>query len=254
MLATQSISPAVLPASLAAKSSAKRILVIIPAYNEQGAIRRVVTDIRAILPAADTLVIDDGSADATAQEAQAAGAFVVRHPYNLGIGGAVQTGLKFARQHDYDYVIRMDGDGQHAAAEICHFLHALEENKADMVFGSRFMDTDVDWYISPTRRLGIRLYTWQVTLLTGSTMTDPTSGFWGMNRQATQLLATYLPQDFPDVESRIIIHKAGLKQLEIPVQMQARVTGVSSINLMRSIYYALKVTIAVITTALKEIK
>lgn len=230
------------------------ILVIIPAYNEAGAIRQVVNRIHTLLPTADTLVIDDGSADATAHEAQTAGAFVVRHPFNLGIGGAVQTGLKFAQQHNYDYVIRMDGDGQHSAAEICHFLAALQARTADMVFGSRFLGVDIDWQIPFSRRLGIRLYTWQVTLLTGHTMTDPTSGFWGLNRRATQLLATYLPQDFPDVESHIILHKAGLKQIEIPVHMHARTAGVSSINLARSIYYACKVTLAVITTALKEIK
>ena len=250
----QPITAALPPIALPSMTTPLAILVIIPAYNEAGAIRQVVNRIRVLLPTADTLVIDDGSVDATAQEAQTAGAFVVRHPFNLGIGGAVQTGLKFAQQHNYDYVIRMDGDGQHSAAEICHFLAALQAHAADMVFGSRFLGADVDWHIPLSRRLGIRLYTWQVTLLTGRTMTDPTSGFWGLNRRATQLLATYLPQDFPDVESHIILHKAGLKQIEIPVHMHARTTGVSSINMARSLYYACKVTLAVITTALKEIK
>jgi len=233
--------------------AADDILVIIPAFNEQGAIRQVVNGIRLVLPHADILVIDDGSRDNTASEAHAAGALVVRHPFNLGIGGAVQTGLKFAEQHNYAYVIRMDGDGQHNAAETVLLLAPLHAQQADMVIGSRFMDGDVDWHIPRSRRLGIRLYALEVSWLTGGRATDTTSGFWAMNRRTTCVLATYLPQDFPDVESRIIVHKAGLTQLELPVHMGARVAGVSSINWVRSIYYALKVTVAVVTTALKDI-
>jgi glycosyltransferase involved in cell wall biosynthesis len=226
--------------------------VIIPAFNEQGAIRQVVKGVRALLPLADTVVIDDGSRDNTAYEAEAAGAFVVRHPFNLGIGGAVQTGLKFAQQHAYDYVIRIDGDGQHSIHHIQAMLAVLQTGQADMVIGSRFLNADVDWHIPLARRLGILLYAFEVTWLTGSRFTDTTSGYWGMNRRAIQVLAHYLPQDYPDVESRIIVHKTGLTQVELPVHMEARTAGVSSINLMQSIYYALKVTIAVITTALKD--
>ena len=131
-------------------------------------------------------------------------------------------------------------------------LAALQARKADMVIGSRFLNADVDWHIPLARRLGIRLYALEVTWLTGSRFTDTTSGFWGMNRRVVQVLAAYLPQDYPDVESRIIVHKAGLAQLELPVQMGARTAGISSINLVQSIYYALKVTIAVVTTALKD--
>jgi glycosyltransferase involved in cell wall biosynthesis len=231
---------------------ADSLLVIIPALNEQGAISQVVKGVHAVLPTADILVIDDGSSDHTAQEAQAAGALVVRHPFNLGIGGAVQTGLKFACHHHYEYVIRMDGDGQHDACSIQAMLAVLQAHQADMVIGSRFLDADVDWHIPLSRRLGIRLYALEVTWLTGSRFTDTTSGFWAMNRRTIQVLATYLPQDYPDVESRIIVHKAGLKQMELPVHMGERTTGVSSINLARSIYYAFKVTVAVITTALKD--
>ena len=150
----------------------KSLLVIIPAFNEQGAIRQVVKGVYARLPNADTLVIDDGSRDNTAYEAQAAGAFVVRHPFNLGIGGAVQTGLKFAQQHGYDYVIRIDGDGQHSVSHIQAMLTVLQNGQADMVIGSRFLNADVDWHIPLTRRLGIRLYALEVTWLTGSRFTD----------------------------------------------------------------------------------
>jgi glycosyltransferase involved in cell wall biosynthesis len=228
-------------------------LIIIPAYNEQAAIHQVVSGVRQAMPLADVLVINDGSIDNTAHEAETAGALVVQHPFNLGIGGAVQTGLKFARLHDYDYVIRLDGDGQHNAGDIETFLTVLRSRQADMVIGSRFLDAGVDWHIPWTRRVGISFFGWTVSLLIGDRATDTTSGFCGMNRWVVDVLATYLPQDYPDVESRVIVHKAGLRQLELPVNMRARVAGVSSINTWRSIYYAFKVSVAVITSALKDI-
>ena len=233
--------------------AADRLLIIIPAYNEQGAIRGVVQGARGAVPQADVLVINDGSVDNTAAEAESAGALVVQHPFNLGIGGAVQTGLKFARAQNYDFVIRLDGDGQHNAAEIQLFLDALRTHKADMVVGSRFLDADVDWHIPWTRRVGIVFFGWVVSRLIGSRATDTTSGFCGMNRPAVHVLATYLPQDYPDVESRIIVHKAGLRQIELPVNMRARVAGVSSINTWRSVYYAFKVSVAMLTSAMKDI-
>jgi hypothetical protein len=120
------------------------------------------------------------------------------------------------------------------------------------VVGSRFIDADVDWHIPLLRRLGIRLFAWEVSCLIHHRATDTTSGFLAMNRPAVQVLAEYLPQDYPDVESRIIVHKAGLRQVELPVNMRARMAGISSINSWRSIYYAFKVTVAVVTSALKE--
>jgi hypothetical protein len=228
-------------------------LIIIPAYNEQGAIYQVVTGVRQAVPGADVLVINDGSVDNTACEAEAAGALVVQHPFNLGIGGAMQTGLKFAREQDYEFAIRLDGDGQHNANEIAHFVHVLRSRHADMVIGSRFLDRRVDWHIPWARRIGISYFRWGVSLLIGDRATDTTSGFCGMNRQAIELLATYLPQDYPDVESRVIVHKAGLRQMELPVNMRARTAGVSSINAWRSIYYAFKVSVAMVTSALKDI-
>ena len=230
-----------------------RLLIIIPAYNEQGAIHHVVSSVRQAVPQADVLVINDGSKDNTSQEAEAAGAIVVQHPFNLGIGGAVQTGLKFARQQNYDYVIRLDGDGQHNADEIQLFLTALCAQQADMVIGSRFMNADVEWHIPWARRVGINFFRWAVSLLIGHRATDTTSGFCGMNRPVIDVLATYLPQDYPDVESRVIVHKAGLRQLELPVHMRARMAGVSSINSWKSIYYAFKVSVAMVTSALKDI-
>ena len=234
-------------------SRADKLLIIIPAYNEQGAIRHVVQGVQRAVPQADVLVINDGSIDDTMREAESAGALVVQHPFNLGIGGAVQTGLKFARTQGYGYVIRLDGDGQHSAEEIELFMNALRDRRADMVVGSRFLDTGVDWHIPWTRRVGISFFRWGVSLLIGEPATDTTSGFCGMNRPAIHVLATYLPQDYPDVESRVIIHKAGLRQLELPVNMRARRAGISSINAWRSIYYAFKVSVGMVTSAMKDI-
>jgi len=231
----------------------EQLLVLIPAFNEQATIRQVVCGARDAMPYADVLVIDDGSVDNTSQEAESAGAFVVRHPINLGIGGAVQTGLKFAQQEDYDLVIRLDGDGQHDPADI-PLLHAiLQRGDADVVIGSRFLDDSQGMTVPFLRHLGIRVFAVLVSSLTGRRATDTTSGFLGMNRRAMRALVTYMPQDYPEVESRIVLHKAGLRTLELPARMHTRLSGVSSIDSWRSIYYALKVSVAVLIGALKDI-
>lgn len=230
-----------------------RWMVLIPAYNEAQCIDQVVAGVQAIVPQADVVVIDDGSQDDTLGVATTAGAFVIRHPFNLGIGGTVQTGLKFACQQGYDLVIRVDGDGQHDPAGIPHLLTALLNNQADAVFGSRFLGTQAAMTIPLTRRLGIRTFARIVTLLTGRTATDTTSGFYVLNQPAIRTLAQYMPQDYPEVEGRLILHKAGLTTLELPIHMRTRMAGVSSINTGRSIYYAFKVSLAALITALKEI-
>jgi len=233
------------------------LLVIIPAYNEEGAIQSVIEDVKTHAPHADILVIDDGSADKTADAARRTGVIVLQHPFNLGIGGAMQTGLKYGELKGYDYVVRLDGDGQHNPADINTLLGPLRRRATDMVVGARFVDKGVDdagWRIPFLRRLGIRLFSWEVSKVVGQHLTDTTSGYTATNQQATQVLATYLPQDYPDVESRIIIHKAGLRQAEVQVQMSERQAGVSSINSWRSVYYAFKVTIAVVTCAFKDIE
>jgi glycosyltransferase involved in cell wall biosynthesis len=234
-------------------SQIDRLLILIPAYNEQAAIREVVHSVKQTVPQGDVLVVDDGSADNTAQEAAAAGAIVVRNPFNLCIGGAVQTGLKFAQERGYNMVIRVDGDGQHNSADIQSVYAALQADKADVVIGSRFLSQQAIFSIPWSRRLGIRFFAFMVSCLTRSRATDTTSGFMGLNRQAIATLATYIPQDYPEVESRIILHKAGLRTVEIPTCMRPRETGVSSINSWSSCYYALKVSIAVLTAIFKEI-
>ncbi len=230
-----------------------RLLILVPAYNEEGAIAQVVGSIVRVVPEADILVVDDGSADQTRLRAEAAGAQVVRHPFNLGIGGTVQTGLKFARQHHYDYVIRLDGDGQHDPDQIPMFLRVLQDDVADVVVGSRFLNPGHTMRIPIARRIGIIVFARTVSLLTREKATDTTSGYFGLNRKAIITLASFMPQDYPEVEGRVILHKARLRTIEIPTRMRSRVSGVSSINTWRSVYYALKVTVAALVCALKEI-
>lgn len=230
-----------------------RVLILIPAYNEAGAICQVVTNVQNAVPYADILVIDDGSKDDTFSVAQATGAFVLRHPFNLCIGGTFQTGLKFAFQHAYDFAVRVDGDGQHNPKDIEPTLELLRTNEADVVVRSRFLNGEPSMHIPWLRRRGIRHFSWLVSHLTGKKATDTTSGFIGMNRHAIELLARYMPQDYPEVESRITLNKAGLCTLERPTDMFNRSAGVSSIDSWRSLYYAVKVSIAVLMSACKEV-
>jgi glycosyltransferase involved in cell wall biosynthesis len=231
----------------------ERIMALIPAYNEEETISRVVEEVRCFLPQADIVVIDDCSTDRTSDVARAAGASVVRIPSNLGIGGAVQTGLKFARTYKYDIVIRLDGDGQHDPQDIPALFSAIKSGKADAVFGSRFMGKDSTMTIPISRRLGIKTFAFLVTVLTRQKATDTTSGYMGLNKYAIDILADYLPQDYPEVEGRVLLHKAGLTTLELPAHMRSRMAGISSINGWRSIYYAVKVSIAALIGAMKDI-
>ncbi|MCI0398667.1 MAG: glycosyltransferase family 2 protein [Chloroflexi bacterium] len=233
--------------------SVQRLLILIPAYNEQRAVGQVVHNVRRVVPGADVLVVDDGSQDQTAWEAEAAGALVVRHPFNLGIGATVQTGLKFARQQGYDMVIRLDGDGQHNPADIPTLVAALQARQADVVIGSRFLSQTANMAVPLSRRLGILTFAFLVSLITGRRATDTTSGFAGLNRRAIHSLAGLMPQDYPEVESRVILHKSGLTTLEVPTRMQARRSGVSSINHWRALYYAFKVSVAALIATLKDV-
>jgi glycosyltransferase involved in cell wall biosynthesis len=232
---------------------AERIMALVPAYNEEGAIAQVIAGIRRALPQADIVVIDDCSRDATTAVATAAGANVLRLPCNLGIGGAMQTGLKFARAHGYDYVVRLDGDGQHDPQEAPQLFAVVRSGTADAAFGSRFIGKDSAMSIPLSRRLGIKTFAALVTFVTRQKATDTTSGFMCLNRYAIDILADYLPQDYPEVEGRIILHKAGLTSKEIPALMRSRQAGISSINSWSSVYYALKVTVAGLIGAMKDI-
>jgi glycosyltransferase involved in cell wall biosynthesis len=223
-----------------------RRIAIVPARNEEGAIAGVVEELRAFDPELDVVVIDDGSTDATAERAATAGAAVVRLPYNLGIGGAVQTGFKFALAHGYEIVVRLDGDGQHDPQEIPSLLAPLERDEADVVVGSRFATGDANYKPPFARRAGIRWFSGLVSLLTGQKLTDTTSGFQAVNDRAIRLFAADYPHDYPEVEAAVMVVRHRLRIVEVPARMRGRETGASSITALRSLYYAVKVTLALL--------
>jgi glycosyltransferase involved in cell wall biosynthesis len=229
-----------------------RHLAIVPAYNEAGAIAATVADIAAHTDF-DVVVVDDGSTDATAERARAAGADVIRHPFNLGIGGAVQSGYQYALERDYDVAVQVDGDGQHDARQITALLEHLEQNPGlDMVTGSRFLRVDASGYRSSLpRRLGIRMFARVLSLVVGRTVTDPTSGFRMVGRRGIELFARDYPHDYPEVEAVLLLHHHRLSGTEVPVEMRARTTGISSINAQRSIYYMVKVMLAIFVGLLR---
>ena len=225
----------------------RRRLAIVPARNEEGAVGLVVEELRVFDPELDVLVIDDGSEDATAANAAAAGAAVVRLPFNLGIGGAVQTGFKYALEQGYDTVIRLDGDGQHDPQEIPQLLAPLARGEADVVVGSRFANgNDGDYRPAFARRAGIRWFARLVSLLTRQKLTDTTSGFQAVNARAIRLFAADYPHDYPEVEAAVMVVRHKLRIMEVPVRMRGRETGESSITAFRSFYYAIKVTLALL--------
>jgi glycosyltransferase involved in cell wall biosynthesis len=221
-----------------------RVIAIVPAHNEQGAIGGVVDEIRGFDPSFDVVVIDDGSTDATASVAASHGAAVVVLPFNLGIGGAVQTGFKYALAHGYELAVRLDGDGQHDPGELAKLLAPIRGGEADIVTGSRFA-LDGGAYRPPlARRIGITWFARLVSLLTRQRVTDTTSGFQALNRRGITLFAGDYPNDYPEVEATVLVFKHRLRLVEVPVRMREREHGESSITFVRSVYYMLKVTLA----------
>jgi len=230
-----------------------KLLAIVPAYNEAGAIAGTIGDIRTHAPDFDIVVVDDGSTDRTAYVATAADAHVIRLPFNLGIGGAMQTGYQYALDHGYDVAVQIDGDGQHDARHIADLLaHLRTHPEMNMVTGSRFLSRDGAGYRSSAcRRLGIRLFAGMLSLLTRRSVTDPTSGFRMTDRRGIELFARDYPHDYPEVEAVLMVHAHRLVADEIPVEMRARRSGRSSINSTQSAYYMLKVVLAVFVGMLR---
>lgn len=228
------------------------ILVILPALNEGLNIANVIQRIQTHSPSADVLVIDDGSVDNTAQQAREAGAIVLNMPYNVGIGAAVQTGFQFAATHAYDIVIRNDGDGQHSPEGIKRLIERLQAGGADVVIGSRFLGEQGDYGTPIARRLGITILAKLLSMITSQPITDPTSGFCAFNRKAILLFAQFYPHDYPEPEAIVISHRTGLQQVEIPVKMIKREHGKSSITPVRSVYYMIKVILAILINLLRQ--
>jgi glycosyltransferase involved in cell wall biosynthesis len=227
-----------------------RVLVIVPALNERGSIAQVVGGILTHVPGADVVVINDGSVDDTASQAKAAGAIVLNMPYNVGIGAAVQTGFIYAAQHGYDIAVQTDGDGQHPPHEIPRLIEALQTSGADIVIGSRFIE-NTGYEQTFARRVGGKILAQILSVATGQTITDPTSGFRASNRRTLELCAGLYPHDYPEPEAIIILHRAGLQLCEIPVKMVHRETGRSSITFIRSGYYMTKVILAILINLLR---
>ncbi len=218
-----------------------RVLVIIPAFNEEAAILDTVARVRAT-GRADCLVVNDGSTDRTEELLAAHGIPHVRLPVNLGIGGAVQTGYRYAVDKGYDYAVQLDGDGQHNPEDLDRLVRAMEESGADMVVGSRFVE-DSGYRGSRARRLGIRYFSLLIRLLTGLSVTDPTSGYRIVNRRLMERFAVRYPGDYPEVEVLVDMARAGYRVKELSVRMNSRQGGVSSITPVKSIYYMTKVTV-----------
>ena len=224
-----------------------RNLAIVPAHNEVGAIESTVAAIHDAAADFDVLVVDDGSTDATAERARAAGARVLVLPFNLGIGGAMQSGYLYARENNYEVAVQVDGDGQHDPSYLHALLERLEgDPDLNMVTGSRFLDQSAEGFrSSATRRVGIRIFSAVVSSITRQPVTDPTSGFRMTDRRGIELFASDYPRDYPEIEAILLMHSHKLRSCEVPVVMRPRVTGTSAISSTQSVYYMVKVLLAV---------
>jgi glycosyltransferase involved in cell wall biosynthesis len=220
-------------------------LAVVPAYNEAATIVGVIDSLRAAVPRFDVVVVDDGSTDSTSALAEDAGARVVRLPFNLGIGGAVQAGFQYALEHGYDYAVQVDGDGQHMPKEIPKLILAMDEDSGvDIVCGSRFL-TDQGYPAPISRRTGIHIFAFVLSRIVGQRVSDPTSGFRLYNRRGISLFARDYPHDYPEVEAVLMVHFHRLRMREVPVRMMQRGGGVSSIRSGKSAYYMIKVLLAI---------
>jgi glycosyltransferase involved in cell wall biosynthesis len=225
--------------------SPPRTVVVIPTLNEAATVAGVVAASRAAVPDATVLVVDDGSSDASAELASAAGAAVLRLPFNCGIGAAVQAGLRFAVEQGAARVVRLDGDGQHDPDDVPRLLAALAEG-ADFVLGSRFRSGRAASYRSSfTRRLGIRWFAAALRLAGAAGVTDPTSGFFAASAAAARYLAEHYASDYPEVDAVVRLARRGFRVTEVPVVMRERGGGVSSIGALAAAGYMVKVTVAI---------
>jgi glycosyltransferase involved in cell wall biosynthesis len=227
-------------------------LVLIPAYNEAATIARVVRSVHEAAPHCDVVVVDDGSTDATSALARAAGAEVLRMPFNLGIGGAVQAGFLYAKENGYRFMTQVDGDGQHEPRDIVKLEQAMADDPTvDMVCGSRFLVPGE--YLPPvSRRTGIHIFAFLLSRIVKQSVTDPTSGFRMYNRRAIELFSADYPHDYPEVEAVLMLHTHRLRMAEVPVRMFQRGGGRSSIGSGKSVYYMIKVLLAIFVGMLRR--
>jgi glycosyltransferase involved in cell wall biosynthesis len=224
-----------------------RVLVVVPAWNEEGAVAQTVAQIRAACPGTTVLVVDDGSTDRTAELADRAGALVCRLPFNLGVGGAMRAGYRFALRHGYDVAVQIDADGQHDPTYLPALLAALEgPDGADLVIGARFAGEGPVYQTSFPRRVAMRVLAGTLSRMTGSTLTDVTSGFRVANRRAVALFAAHYPAEYlgDTVESTVIAVRAGCTVTQVPVEMRARQAGQASQTPVRAAIYLARAVVA----------
>lgn len=226
-------------------------LVIIPAFNEEGNLEKTINDIKENAPGFDYVIINDCSTDGTLAMCRRHGFSYLNLPVNLGIGGAVQTGYRYAYYHGYDIAVQFDGDGQHSASYLPEMVEQMKKTESDMMIGSRFI-TKEGFQSSSLRRFGIRYFSLLIKILTGKKITDPTSGMRMVNRKLMEKFTDEYPKDYPEPESVVTILSERYRVTEIPVIMNEREEGNSSISLTNGAYYMIKVSFAMLIARMKR--
>jgi glycosyltransferase involved in cell wall biosynthesis len=227
------------------------LLVIVPAYNEEGAVGDVVREVRQHVPGVAVLVIDDCSKDSTVVVAREAGASILPLPHHLGLGGAVQAGYKLAFELGFEYVIRVDGDGQHDARDIPRILEKLKESGAEMVIGARMGTEREEWRKRRLRALGTHFFSLVLRPILGKPVHDPTSGFVGVNRRALALFSASFPLEYPEIEALVVLQRRRFRFEEVPCHMRPRRAGRSSITALKSLSYIAHVLLGVFVNILR---
>jgi glycosyltransferase involved in cell wall biosynthesis len=227
------------------ESALVRTLVFIPAWNEEASVGAVIADVRKEIPGADILVVDDGSADATAARARECGAIVASLPFNQGLGAALQTGYLYALREGYEACAHLDSDGQHPAVEVARLLEEITSGRADLVIGSRFHASAAeaqsdDYRATFSRRIGISVFRFFLTLATRQRFTDTTSGMRAANRRVMALFSQHYSPDFAEIESLQLAVRQGLRVEEVPVRMLERAGGTSFLTPVRSAFFIFK--------------
>jgi glycosyltransferase involved in cell wall biosynthesis len=228
----------------------QKLMILIPAFNEQGAVAGVVEEVHAVLPGIPVLVVDDCSSDATVHRARGAGARVLALPHHLGLGGAVQAGYRLAFELGFDYVVRVDGDGQHDPRDIPKILEALRRGDCEMAIGSRFTEKGGE-HSGAIRALGIFFFRAVLRPILGKPVHDPTSGFVGVNRTALSLFSRSFPLEYPEIEALVVLQRKRFRFVEVPCHMRPRRTGRSSITALKSLSYIAHVLLGVFVNVLK---
>ncbi len=229
-----------------------KVLVVIPAFNEEERIAAVIQGIRGELPEAIILAVNDGSRDQTETRARAGGARVLTHPFNMGYGVALQTGYKYALRHGFDFVLQMDGDGQHDPRYLPVLLREVREGGVDVAIGSRFLG-EGDYRAPWARQMGIGLFRWAASALCGQKITDPTSGYQAFNRRAVEFCTRdSFPGDYPDADVLVLMHREGLRLKEVPVRMHPNAQGRSMHSGLKPLYYLYKMGLSIVLNCVRH--